>query len=99
MQIFLSNSIAIKFKDKSDKLSDILQKFLKKSFKITRLHGSRDYFQIRQGKFTFEIVPILDIKRAEQAENITDVSPLHSNFVLRHKKLIDEMRLTKQFLR
>ena len=60
-----------KFKDKSDKLSDILEKFLKKSFKITRLHGSRDYFQIMHGKFTFEIVPILDIKRAEQAKNIT----------------------------
>jgi len=88
-----------KFKDKSDKLSDILEKFLKKSFKITRLHGSRDYFQIMHGKFTFEIVPILDIKRAEQAKNITDVSPLHSNFVLMHKKIIDEMRLTKQFFK
>ena len=88
-----------KFKDKSDKLSDNLEKFLKKNFKITRLHGSRDYFQIRGGKFTFEIVPILDIKKSEQAKNITDVSPLHSNFVLKHKKLIDEMRLTKQFFK
>ncbi|MCH8004418.1 MAG: CCA tRNA nucleotidyltransferase [Nanoarchaeota archaeon] len=88
-----------KFKDKSDKLSDNLEKFLKKNFKITRLHGSRDYFQIKKGKFTFEIVPILDIKRSEQAKNITDVSPLHSNFVLKHKKLIDEMRLTKQFFK
>ena len=88
-----------KFKDKSDKLSDILEKFLKKNFKITKLHGSRDYFQIRQEKFTFEIVPILDIKKAEQARNITDVSPLHSNFVLKHKNLIDDMRLTKQFFK
>jgi len=47
-----------KFKDKSDELSDILEKFLKRRFKITRLHGSRDYFQIKQGKFTFEIVLI-----------------------------------------
>ena len=31
-----------KFKDKSDKLSNILEAFLKKYFKITRLHGSRD---------------------------------------------------------
>ena len=85
-----------KYKDKSDKLSDILGKPLKRYFKITRLHGSRDYFQIKQGKFTFEIIPILEIKKAEQAKNITDVSPLHSNFVLKHKKIIDEMRLTKQ---
>ena len=47
-----------KFNDKSDKLSDMLEKHLKKSFKIARLHGSRDYFQIRQGKFTFEIIPM-----------------------------------------
>ena len=88
-----------KFKDKSSSLSDILEKFLKKSFKIIRLHGSRDYFQVRQQKFTFEIVPILDIKKAEQSKNITDVSPLHSNFVLKHKKLIDDMRLIKQFFK
>ncbi len=88
-----------KFKDRSDELSDILEKFLKKSFKIRRLHGSRDYFQIKQGKFTFEVIPILDIKKAEQAKNITDVSPLHSNFILRHKNLIDDMRLTKQFFK
>ena len=88
-----------KYQDKSDKLSEILEKSLKKHFKIARLHGSRDYFQIKQGKFTFEIIPILEIKKAEQAKNITDVSPLHSSFVLKHKKLIDEMRLTKQFFK
>ena len=88
-----------KFKDKSDGISGILGKFLKKSFKIKRLHGSRDYFQIKRGNFTFEIVPILDIKEAEQAKNITDVSPLHSDFVLKHKNLIDDMRLTKQFFK
>ena len=88
-----------KFKDKSTQLSDVLEAFLKKNYKIRRLHGSRDYFQIKDGKFTFEIVPILDIKKAEQAKNITDVSPLHSDFVLKHKKLKDEIRLTKQFFK
>ena len=87
-----------KFKDKSDKLSDILEKILRKKFRnIARLHGSRDYFQVKQNKFTFEIVPILKIQKAEQAKNITDVSPLHSNWVLKHKKLANEMKLTKQF--
>ncbi len=87
-----------KFRDKSDKLSDILEKILrKKSKKFIRIHGSRDYFQIRQNGFTFEIIPILKIKKAEQAKNITDVSPLHSNWVKKHKKLINEMKLTKQF--
>ena len=87
-----------KFKDKSDKLSDILEHILRNKFRNTlRLHGSRDYFQIKQNKFTFEIVPILKIQKAEQAKNITDVSPLHSNWVLKHKKLINDMKLTKQF--
>ena len=87
-----------KFKDKSDKLPDILEKILKREFKnVIRLHGSRDYFQIKQDSFTFEIVPILKIQRSEQAKNITDVSPLHSKWVLKHKKLVNQMKLTKQF--
>lgn len=87
-----------KYKDKSDKLSDILEKRLKKKFgKVVRLHGSRDYFQIKKDGFTFEIVPILDIKKAEQAVNITDVSPLHAKWVNKHKKYVDEIRLTKKF--
>ncbi|MBI2102040.1 CCA tRNA nucleotidyltransferase [Candidatus Woesearchaeota archaeon] len=87
-----------KYKDKSDRLPDILERILRKKFrKIIRLHGSRDYFQIKQGDFTFEIVPILRIQKAEQAKNITDVSPLHSKWVLKHKKKINEIKLTKQF--
>ena len=42
-----------KFRDKSDKLSDILEKELNKRFKrVIRLHGSRDYFQIKENNFT-----------------------------------------------
>ncbi len=86
------------FKDKTAVLSDILEKILKKRFKrFARLHGSRDYFQLRQGKFTFEIIPILKISKSEMALNITDVSPLHFKWVSRHKSLINEMKLTKQF--
>lgn len=87
-----------KYKDKSDKISDVLEKILNKKFKkIIKLHGSRDYFQIKENDFTFEIVPILKISKAEQAKNITDVSPLHSNWVKKHKKLVNEIKLTKQF--
>src|SRR3989344_5883326 len=89
-----------KFKDKSDKISLILEKHLKKIFKkIDLLHGSRDYFQIKQNNFTFEIVPILDIKNSSQAKNITDVSQLHVNYVKKFPKLADEIRLAKQFCR
>ena len=87
-----------KYGDKNEKLSDILEKLLKKRFKnIIRLHGSRDYFQIREKSFTFEIVPILRISKAAQAKNITDISPLHSKWVNGHRKLASEAKLAKQF--
>ncbi|MBI3034778.1 nucleotidyltransferase domain-containing protein [Candidatus Woesearchaeota archaeon] len=87
-----------KFRDKSGKLPDILEKILRKKFRnVARLHGSRDYFQIKQSNFTFEIVPILRIQKAGQAGNITDVSPLHSRWVRKYKKLANDMKLAKQF--
>jgi len=88
-----------KYKDKSEQLSNILEKHLKRKFKkLIMLHGSRDYFQVKEGEFTNEIIPILDIKKAEQAKNITDVSPLHANWVNKKgKKFKDDIRLLKQF--
>ena len=88
-----------KYKSKSDDLSDILEKKLKKLFKLDRLHGSRDYFQTVREGFTFEIVPIIDIKDADSALNITDVSPLHAKWVKKYSKYADEIRLTKQFFK
>ena len=87
-----------KSKDKSDKISGVLETILKRKFKnLIKLHGSRDYFQIKENNYTFEIVPILKISSAEQAKNITDVSPLHSKWVNKHKKLVKEIKLTKEF--
>ncbi len=88
--------------EKSAGLSTVVQPLLKKAFpgkKISRLHGSRDYFQLAYKGFTFEVIPILNIKKAEEAKNITDVSPLHSAWVNKHTKgLKHEIRLAKQFL-
>lgn len=89
-----------KYNNKSSKLSDILEKSLKKSFsKVERLHGSRDYFQIKMKNFTIEVVPILNIKKAEQAKNITDVSQLHVNYVNKFPKLKNDIRKAKMFFR
>ncbi len=89
-----------KYKDKSSQIADILETSLKKIFpKIARLHGSRDYFQIKEDNYVFEIVPILKIENAEQALNITDISPLHVKWVKEHPEYSDEIRLTKQFCR
>jgi len=90
-----------KYKPKSSRLSDLLEPVIKKTFskhKIERVHGSRDYFQIKFHNFMFEVVPILKISEAEDAINITDISPLHSKWVNKKgKKIKDEIRLAKQF--
>lgn len=82
-------------------ISNILEKKLKKLFsKIERLHGSRDYFQVKRGQYTFEIVPILAITSSRHAKNITDVSPLHAKWVAKNSKgKGEDIRLAKAFLK
>jgi len=89
-----------KLKDKS--LSDILEASLKKSkIHFIKLHGSRDYFQVRFKNLVLELIPILEIKNASQALNITDISPLHVSYILqkikKNKKINDEIKLAKAF--
>ena len=90
-----------KYKDDSSELSNILEPSLTKAFpgfKINRLKGSRDYFQLDYHNFRFEVVPILNISKASQAQNITDVSPLHTKWVNKKAaKIKDEIMLAKQF--
>ncbi|MBT3690667.1 hypothetical protein HOG16_00290 [Candidatus Woesearchaeota archaeon] len=87
-----------RFKD----ISKELKKFLKSRFKkIEVVHGSRDYYHIQENGISFEIVPVLNIKRNDQAQNIMDFSPLHVKFVKRktNKKSQKEIKLLKVFLR
>ncbi|MCS7134701.1 MAG: nucleotidyltransferase domain-containing protein [Candidatus Pacearchaeota archaeon] len=86
-------------KDPSKKLEKILKEA---RIKATKLKGSRDYFQVRLDKNIFlELVPLKKIKKVEEAENVTDVSLFHINYVLKkikeNPKLRDEIRLAKAF--
>lgn len=84
-----------RFKDED--ISGILHQALKKTYKdIAVLHGSRDYFQVKNG-IIFEIVPIIAIDNAEEAYNITDISPLHVRWVKANCKDPDQIRLMKAF--
>ena len=89
------------FAPKSNQLSENLELILKKTFpkiKIELVHGSRDYFKLIYRGYNFEVVPILKIDNADKAVNITDVSPLHTQWVNTHAKNIkNEIRLAKQF--
>lgn len=79
-----------------DEMSDLLGRVLK-PWKPEHLHGSRDYFWVRD-HIKYEIVPVLDIKKPDDARNVTDFSPLHVEWVNRKgKKVKDDIRLAKQF--
>ncbi len=81
-------------------ISGILSSELKKKLsRVIVLHGSRDYFHCRRKGYTVEIVPILEVKKAEESENITDVSPLHVKFVRAYPELSDDIRLGKAFFK
>ncbi len=84
-------------KHKKDNLSTLLAKALK-PWRAERIHGSRDYFWVREKQFKLEIVPVLAIKKAADAENVTDFSPLHVHWVNKNgKKYKDDIRLFKKF--
>lgn len=91
--------IFVRFNKKyiKEDLSKLLEGCLK-GLNYERVHGSRDYFQINT-EFKFEIVPVLNIKKPEDAINVTDMSPLHVEWVKKNsdETLRNDIRLLKQF--
>ena len=82
------------------KLEGILKK-MKLPGKLKRIHGSRDYFQVDCGEVVLEVVPVVENRDPELAENVTDVSLRHVKYVAgeikRNVGLGDEIRLAKAF--
>jgi tRNA nucleotidyltransferase (CCA-adding enzyme) len=82
-------------------ISDILEKALKKikGIDMERVHGSRDYFQGKWHRMDFEVIPVLYCTHPNQAKNITDMSPLHVEWLNQHidDNLRNEILLTKTF--
>lgn len=86
-------------KDVSNETEKILQKM---NVKHRRLHGSRDYFSIAHGaSLTFEIIPVMKIKNVRGAQNVTDLSYFHVNFVKKNvtEKMKREISLAKVFFK
>ena len=87
-----------------ENLSEICESVLSGIFKdVLRLKGSRDYFRVKINDYEVEIIPVLYIKRINQAQNLTDQSPFHVNWIKKNvkakKNLNFDMRLAKQFFR
>lgn len=68
---------------------------------IKKIHGSRDYYQSVKENILIEIIPVLKIKKPEQAMNVTDLSYFHVSYIMRkiskNRNLINEIRLAKNF--
>ncbi len=66
-----------------------------------KIHGSRDYYQIKRKNIIIEIIPVLKISKPEDSINVTDLSYFHVNYILEkiknNKKLVDEIILAKSF--
>ena len=89
-------------KYKNELLSDITEKVLSGvGTRATRIHGSRDYFNIKvKENLLFEIVPVKKISKPGEAENVTDLSYSHVNYIrkkIKSEKILDEIRLAKAF--
>lgn len=88
------------FKNQQD--TQKLEETIKKAGLIAKkVHGSRDYFHIQDQDSIFEIIPVVRFKDPAKAENVTDFSLLHVNYVAKktknHPKLTDEIKLAKVF--
>jgi len=97
--------IFVRFDWKYDNISDILDGILKNlnkknKWKVTRLHGSRDYFRVytEKRKNYFELIPVTKIKKPREERNVTDLSYFHVPYIKKKiKGLEDELRLAKTF--
>jgi len=82
-------------------LTKLTKRILFWTRKVSRVHGSRDYFRVKvTPNFFFEIIPVRKIKNPKEAENITDLSYSHVNYInkkVKSKKLLNDMALAKAF--
>ncbi|MBU1051956.1 MAG: nucleotidyltransferase domain-containing protein [Nanoarchaeota archaeon] len=92
-----------KYEDLSAQLEKILKGVVKElGLKIKKIHGSRDYFKVWKNKMlTFEVIPVLRIKKVQEARNVTDLSYFHVNCVKRHLKgkMKEQLALAKKFFK
>jgi tRNA nucleotidyltransferase (CCA-adding enzyme) len=95
--------IFVRFDPKYDdsKISDMLSDALNIFKEIERVHGSRDYFQLMHDGIMYEFIPVIKIKKIEDAKNVTDISPQHVSWIKskieKNNNLKDEIILTKLF--
>ncbi len=88
-----------KFREQN--ISKITENLLKGISGVSKIHGSRDYFQIKKSDCLFiELIPVIKIKEPKKAENITDLSNLHVKYInkrIKNKEILNEIKIAKAF--
>ncbi|PIN93772.1 hypothetical protein COU54_01935 [Candidatus Pacearchaeota archaeon CG10_big_fil_rev_8_21_14_0_10_31_24] len=97
--------IFVRFDD-SENISARLEEVVKivsKEMKINyeKIHGSRDYFRFLKDNLIFEVIPVKNIKKQSEAENITDLTFAHVKYVQKkmNSKIRREIIIAKSFLK
>jgi tRNA CCA-adding enzyme len=82
-------------------ISGLTKKLLRGMKNVSTIHGSRDYFRVKIGpSFFIEVVPVIRVGNPKEAQNITDLSYSHVNYIkrkIKSKKILNEIRLAKAF--
>src|SRR3989344_94744 len=95
------NSSSRKSQIKGQDISKLTEKLLKGFKNVHLIHGSRDYFQIKESKdFFIELIPVINVKDPKKAENITDLSYSHVMYInkkIKNRKILDEIKIAKAF--
>ena len=95
--------IFLRFTKKYDdkEIPDITKKIIRGMKEVVIIHGSRDYFKIKlKENFYVELIPVLMVKKPEEALNITDLSYSHVKYInkkIKSDKIKDEIMLAKAF--
>lgn len=95
--------IFVRFDEKyrGQDLSKLLEKIIKKFPNVLKVHGSRDYFRIKESKnFFIELIPVIKAQNPKNSENITDLSYSHVKYInkkIKSKKILDDIKVTKSF--
>ena len=94
--------VVFETEEETKRLKDLLcQAGFKDSIAV--VHGSRDYFRIDLGLAVLEIVPVVQLKKGGRANNVTDYSIYHVDYVRsnvdKNPKIAGEILLAKAFCR
>jgi len=103
---FYDIDIFLRLECEEEQINFLFEKIMEEKIKwkeldFLKVRGSRRYYRIieKKDKIVFEIIPVLKIKKPEDAKNTTDLSYFHVAYVKKeiNEKMINEILIAKAF--